>query len=68
MKETINTHAAPVVGGTLLTIFAIPAQDLINAAGIAFIGATVSFLASKLCAYLWKKLTKKHENKSSDNK
>ena len=53
IKLMQNSTAAGTIGGTLLTVVAIPASTIITTMVIAAIGATVSFFVSLILKKLW---------------
>jgi hypothetical protein len=58
-----NSTAAGTIGGTLLSIVAIPSSTVITTVIIACIGATVSFFMSILLKAVWLYFTKNKEKK-----
>ena len=54
-----NHTAAGTIGGTILSVVAIPTQTIFTTIVVAIIGATVSFLTSLVLKELYKHITKK---------
>lgn len=61
-----NSTAAGTVGGTLLSIVAIPSSTMITTVVVACVGATVSFFMSLLLKNAWLYFIKKREKCKTD--
>ena len=57
--------ATGTLGGTALAvIFQFNGNEILKTALLAFVGAAVSFIATKFCRWLWKKITGKCKKKN----
>lgn len=55
-----SDSASGTVGGTVLTvIYHINGTDIVKTAVLAFVGAVVSFYATKFCRWVWRKIKSK---------
>ena len=58
MMHTNNDTIIGTIGGTLLSIIAIPTQTIVTTIIVAVIGATVSFFTSLILKEIYKRFKK----------